>query len=515
MVRVRDLSVAVERSNEVASDDAVRGALEAGFLRALLGSCETTMLERLGLPDGVAFVRSVDVQWSIDEHAVFDEPRARELGRELGVAVAARCQRVEPGIRAVSSHSVVFASHADYRAFCIHAESTSSVPWFAKTMSRAQMWSDVAAVGDSAVTELLVAIARWDILDAAFEGLTPTRIKELARAASRGAVPADVVNALSTLQSTDATAAAARAHATTAAADATSERTPSTPASPVAGDGTREGLEPDRRSHRRGAYRADEPSVPHELPSATPNAPLMRSAGDETQSPLVTGRADMRDATDAVDESARVSLQTAWGGVAYLLGPALELELGEHLWCAGLSEPFIFDAVVRLLLPAGLPNVDAAPRILSGLVVSGDQSVEAADWVAEEIASKTLKSLATAFERRELPGDSRVAFATTRAELLARTATPVSSVVADCAAAVVALFQMRIGREEVGSARLHARLAKSATVRISAEELVVSLSMDSIDIDVRRAGLDFDPGWVPWMRRRALITYDDGDSPRA
>ena len=45
------------------------------------------------------------------------------------------------------------------------------------------------------------------------------------------------------------------------------------------------------------------------------------------------------------------------------------------------------------------------------------------------------------------------------------------------------------------------------------ETLEVRMPMDAIDLDLRRAGLDRDPGWIPWLRQRVIITFigpDDG-----
>jgi hypothetical protein len=38
-------------------------------------------------------------------------------------------------------------------------------------------------------------------------------------------------------------------------------------------------------------------------------------------------------------------------------------------------------------------------------------------------------------------------------------------------------------------------------------DLDVSLSIDSADIRIRRAGLDLDPGWLPWFGRVVRFHY--------
>ena len=34
-----------------------------------------------------------------------------------------------------------------------------------------------------------------------------------------------------------------------------------------------------------------------------------------------------------------------------------------------------------------------------------------------------------------------------------------------------------------------------------------SIPIESIDIDLRRAGLDFDPGYLPWLRRDVKLVF--------
>ncbi len=51
-------------------------------------------------------------------------------------------------------------------------------------------------------------------------------------------------------------------------------------------------------------------------------------------------------------------------------------------------------------------------------------------------------------------------------------------------------------------------LAKGrGTVHVTATHLDVTLPFRSIDVRVRRAGLDLDPGWVPWLERAVAFRY--------
>lgn len=54
---------------------------------------------------------------------------------------------------------------------------------------------------------------------------------------------------------------------------------------------------------------------------------------------------------------------------------------------------------------------------------------------------------------------------------------------------------------------LKAVVKKRGHVAISKTHLDVSFSMQAVDIDSRKAGLDIDPGWVPWLGRVVLFHY--------
>jgi hypothetical protein len=68
------------------------------------------------------------------------------------------------------------------------------------------------------------------------------------------------------------------------------------------------------------------------------------------------------------------------------------------------------------------------------------------------------------------------------------------------------LFASRVGcRETAGDLLAYFRIP--ATIGMDAETLDVMMPIDRIDLDVRRAGLDADPGWIPWLRRRVRFEF--------
>ena len=52
-------------------------------------------------------------------------------------------------------------------------------------------------------------------------------------------------------------------------------------------------------------------------------------------------------------------------------------------------------------------------------------------------------------------------------------------------------------------------LARTGRVRLSHERMDVILRAEDIDLDIRRAGLDRDPGWLPWMRRTVHFLFEE------
>jgi len=45
-------------------------------------------------------------------------------------------------------------------------------------------------------------------------------------------------------------------------------------------------------------------------------------------------------------------------------------------------------------------------------------------------------------------------------------------------------------------------------IALAPEAMTIVLPMDRIDMALRRAGLDRDPGWVPWLRRAVRIEFE-------
>lgn len=77
-----------------------------------------------------------------------------------------------------------------------------------------------------------------------------------------------------------------------------------------------------------------------------------------------------------------------------------------------------------------------------------------------------------------------------------------------------ALFALRAGADLADVGRLRARhLRVPARLEMTRDEMRVVLPMERVDLDLRRAGLDRDPGWVPWLRRHVRIEFRESFDP--
>jgi hypothetical protein len=75
------------------------------------------------------------------------------------------------------------------------------------------------------------------------------------------------------------------------------------------------------------------------------------------------------------------------------------------------------------------------------------------------------------------------------------------ALVAQVAGTMCRLFSARLGREYSESQHrlVQVILKQRGAIRRSNDVLSIMLPMSSINLDVRKAGLDQDPGWIPWL----------------
>ena len=75
-----------------------------------------------------------------------------------------------------------------------------------------------------------------------------------------------------------------------------------------------------------------------------------------------------------------------------------------------------------------------------------------------------------------------------------------------CAEPWIALARRWLRRR--GGLGLHELVLRPGWLQLSRTHADLVFDLDAVDLRVRRAGLDLDPGWVPWLRRVVGFHYE-------
>ncbi|MGW6129717.1 hypothetical protein ACWFNE_06805 [Cellulomonas sp. NPDC055163] len=191
------------------------------------------------------------------------------------------------------------------------------------------------------------------------------------------------------------------------------------------------------------------------------------------------GRADAPYPGGAAAPSAVGGRSTAWGGLLFLLNTAALAGLPEALDTPALSSrttPWCVRQLATRIVPA--PDDDAAV-----VALAGPPTVREPGPGPDEIEAGELDALAERWV--EVTGARLRAGAGTAAGRRAQPDEPTRD----------AADVLRLARRD-------------ATVMHDAGWVEVVLDLDDVDLDVRRSGLDIDPGWVWWLGHVVRIRYE-------
>lgn len=478
----------------------LRRAFERDLLPAALEACDRRLAEHFG-PDVCVHLRALDFRARLDAQALDEAGAADRLGVELadGILAAVEATGAAERLRPNRDASVVLIRDDAHRdALRLHAACAAGErPWFASSAS-AQPWSEAIAKGARHLASVLTWLDRMDVLGTALQSAAPEereRVLELLPAEDR---PASL-DRLHRRQESASEAGELRAR------PATEER--ANPMGHAASDASRRDDEaredPDGAPFEdRGAGSEPLGAIEERAPSAV--ADPRRSVRSAPGSSSLADEPRQRAARDGAKR-----IPTRFGGAFFFARLALELELGEQLWRAGAREGVFLRELLALLLGAK-GRGDLAPRLFGGVP---DELALAPmpSWAIEEVRTEHARSVEAWAARRGLA----LAAVETRDELARELvadaseqapSAPALRLVADCAAGLVTCFCAAIGLESRRERWLEL-LAVDASVEETDEAWLVHLPMDSIDLRVRRAGLDLDPGYVPWLRRELRLVY--------
>jgi hypothetical protein len=85
-----------------------------------------------------------------------------------------------------------------------------------------------------------------------------------------------------------------------------------------------------------------------------------------------------------------------------------------------------------------------------------------------------------------------------------------SALLAQVTGTLCHLFCARLGEIPAHAAGLVERyLTVPATVEMTAQRVTVRMPMSRVEIALRRAGLDRDPGWIPWLQRSVHFVFEE------
>jgi hypothetical protein len=181
----------------------------------------------------------------------------------------------------------------------------------------------------------------------------------------------------------------------------------------------------------------------------------------------------------------------------------MQLDLAEQLWAAGVMEGDFLAHVACAIAGAELVD-DPCWRWFGGAHDHEPWLAPLPEWAADELAAGLAGSLA-----RLAPGIPVLdpVPCLVPAELRVREA------VSRSAAALCTLFCVRLGvAPELERVRRDLRFA---AVLEAGDPLRVVAPMECIDVDLRRAGLDLDPGFLPWLGCKVQLVFEESGRDRA
>lgn len=196
---------------------------------------------------------------------------------------------------------------------------------------------------------------------------------------------------------------------------------------------------------------------------------------------------------------------TRYAGLVYLLNLMLRIELPEILWCCGIDEGSFVNDVLRRCTRADPPDV--LINVLSGAEIGlGEhESSEPPQWAQSEVVHKTHARLAHLARGPHFTSDLQSKVET----LSANPNGQWSDAIAIVAEMLEAAFLDLVGAAPDDG--LDAYVAIDGALVHSGEAVSIRMPMAAIDIRVRRAGLDLNPGLLVWSKTVVTIAFSEDD----
>jgi hypothetical protein len=206
----------------------------------------------------------------------------------------------------------------------------------------------------------------------------------------------------------------------------------------------------------------------------------------------------------------RSHADTGVAGVFYLAGCTLEIDLAERLWAAGIPEG---DALA--VIAEAIVGDDPGTRWFGGLFDREPRALDVEGWAVTEIVEtvqhalgRRLVQLGMTLSAREL--DRMLDGLADQVTRLPRCSVLAHRLVSRSVAALATIVCARL--EVPGSVSvLRDVCVRPGRLVLLDEAVHVVMPHTALDIDHRRAGLDRDPGHVPWLGRSLRIEFAGGE----
>lgn len=477
-LRLRLPPVLADRSDELA------GSVGRPLVVAVLEELERRLCRRLG-SNAVVRIRSLPVTWRIDAAALDQSDLAGRLAADLADGILAQLdrrggpERLRP--RGDALVAFVDGDH-ELAAFLADAADGRAGAWrHGGRRDAGAAWSELLERGAGSAQAALEWLERMERLEAVLAAAPDgarTRLAALLAGAGAGVAagagdPRPGVRRARAILEHHPGASGARAGVRA------EEPGPAT-ASAIGEDIAASDGPPASAGPRVDDAAAD-------ADRAAPSAPLPES--EDTA-------------------AAALAARTRAAGLFYLIGRVLEIDLAECLWAVGVPEGEVLAHVAAALLGDG---DDPAWRWFGGAFDRPPRAPEVEAWAAAEVGERVMHGLGRQLARHGME-TTPAALDRTLVELadefppVTEVGGGLARVVGRAAAALTCMTAARLGRAPDPDL-IRTVCHRPGRLELAPDQLTVELAAADLDIEHRRAGLDQDPGQVPWLGRRLAFRF--------
>lgn len=496
--RVGEVRLRARLPATLAADvDAVRARLERETVVAVLEEVERRLHAALGV-EAIIHVRHLALSWQlgVDElgDAAVHARLADALVRDLSAAVDAQSDAAR--LRPADPTLVVFMD-AHHRAAAALAEAADERPphWALVALPAAPaLWASIVAAGAPALSATIAWLARMERVEAALALADEPSLEAVVAAAPSVAGVVAVIRArraarsavVATARAVEAAVAPPAAPSTQIPAVAVADASPPPTASP-----------PDLATAA-----ANSAATIHSAAQIDP-------VGPPPSAQSIAASALPRDPA-TLSATAAPSVTTTHAGLFFLVGRVLEIELAEQMWAAGIDEGRALTAVAHTLIDPDDPAAawfggdvreTSAPR--APFTCTASAAAEVRHGVTHALGLRLVR-----FGIARTPAALDAELSTLAAAWPAPpTLDPSTRALVTHGAAALALITAARLQQPPSLTLLRAVCRRAGALALSDDALHVILPAAALDLDLRRAGLDHNPGHVPWLRRRVVIEY--------